>query len=232
MAALVGWLHRGPPHAGLEQDLDGQEELLPGVKVAALALGGRRGALGGVDSGWHGAGGSGSSGAGSSSGSIPGAAVAVDTGQQPQQPQQPQQQPAAAQPDPAALTAAALKRQRAVRSLSFPLCGGFAGQRIALLSGLVLAAELNRTAVLPRIVRGGAGGERSDTGGALFAGGDGTAPLAELYNETALIAAMAAAGVKVVTAQPVARPVDIHLDDLHDALGALGGPYASAPHIR
>ncbi|EFN52174.1 expressed protein [Chlorella variabilis] len=41
------------------------------------------------------------------------------------------------------------------RTLSFDVCGGFAQQRVALLSGVVLAMELNRTMVLPRLLLDG-----------------------------------------------------------------------------
>ena len=42
-----------------------------------------------------------------------------------------------------------------IPQMQFELCNGFANQRLALLSGLVLALDLNRVMVLPRVLLNG-----------------------------------------------------------------------------
>ncbi|KAL4423982.1 hypothetical protein ABPG75_001283 [Micractinium tetrahymenae] len=106
----------------------------------------------------------------------------------------------------------------ASRTLSFPLCGGFAAQRAALASGVALAAELNRTLVLPRL---------------LVDGGQHSVPFSQLYDADAFAAALLAQGLPS-TAEPPA-PADtaaVRLDRRYDYMSVLVGAAAGRWHVR
>lgn len=110
-----------------------------------------------------------------------------------------------------------VRQQSSSRTLTFALCGGFAGQRIGLVSGLALAAELNRTAVLPRLLRDGAA----------------TAPLSDLYDLAQLLAGLRAAGLEVQLEEPVSKAVvQVDLAELFDPVEALARTFGKSPHIK
>lgn len=110
-----------------------------------------------------------------------------------------------------------VRQQSSSRTLSFSLCGGFAGQRIALVSGLAFAAELNRTAVLPRLLRDGAV----------------TAPLSDLYDLPQLLAGLRAAGLSVQLEEPAAKAVvQINLAELFEPVQGLSTTFGKSPHIK
>ncbi|KAL4423983.1 hypothetical protein ABPG75_001284 [Micractinium tetrahymenae] len=103
-------------------------------------------------------------------------------------------------------------------TLSFDLCGGFAAQRAALVSGLALAAELNRTLVLPRL---------------LVDGGQRRVPFSQLHDADAFAAALLAQGLPS-TAEPPA-PADtaaVRLDRRYDYMSVLVGAAAGRRHVR
>ncbi|KAI7845916.1 hypothetical protein COHA_000462 [Chlorella ohadii] len=101
------------------------------------------------------------------------------------------------------------------RLLSFEACGDPAVQRIALLSGLVLAAELNRTAVLPRLLLDGSAAE-----------------FGSVYNVDHFVAELRRQGVQLMARSPDgAQPMQLELGGHYDALAALQRTYAGVQHI-
>ena len=75
-------------------------------------------------------------------------------------------QSAGIQVAPASLDAPGLIPCRAAPPLQFTLCNGFANQRFALLSGIVMALELERAVVLPRFVLNGTQATTADVSSA------------------------------------------------------------------
>jgi hypothetical protein len=101
------------------------------------------------------------------------------------------------------------------RLLSFAACGDAAMQRVAILSGLVLAAEVNRTAVLPRLLVDGRGAEFGD-----------------VYNADMFVAGLRGQGLQVVAHPPDgSQPEQLKLGAHYDAMASLQRTYASVQHI-
>ncbi|KAI7840968.1 hypothetical protein COHA_005197 [Chlorella ohadii] len=101
--------------------------------------------------------------------------------------------------------------------LSFPVCGDFANQRISLASGLVLAAELGRTLVLPQLLPGG---------------GADAVPFGEVFDAAEFAAAAQAAGILVVGEPPSLPPEPVELSRLYNVMAALKEQHATTLHLR
>ncbi|KAL4421857.1 hypothetical protein ABPG77_001339 [Micractinium sp. CCAP 211/92] len=103
-------------------------------------------------------------------------------------------------------------------TLSFDLCGGFASQRVALVSGVALAAELNRTLVLPHLLAGG--GQRS-------------VPFGQLYDVEAFTAALLTRGLSVSSGQQASPDTAaVRVDRRTDYMALLAGAAAAQQHVR
>ncbi|PRW61424.1 Glycosyl transferase family 8 [Chlorella sorokiniana] len=99
--------------------------------------------------------------------------------------------------------------------LSFQVCGDAAHQRLAVLSGIVLAAEVNRTAVLPRLLMGSRAVQFED-----------------IFDADHFAAAMRGQGVRVVAQVPEgARTVRFNLKQQWDALGSIRGAGIGVQHV-
>ncbi|KAI7840392.1 hypothetical protein COHA_005893 [Chlorella ohadii] len=106
------------------------------------------------------------------------------------------------QPQPEALRQPAVEEagQPATGTLSFLVCNGFANQRIAVLSGIVLAAELNRTLVMPHLLLDGmqqASAEVNEETGAQHIN------FWEVFDQHAFETGLKRLGVRVTTAAPL-----------------------------
>lgn len=104
-------------------------------------------------------------------------------------------------------------------TLQFEVCNGFTNQRIALMSGLVLAAAANRSVVLPRFLLNGM---QPDGKEQITAETAETVAFGEWFDETAFANSLAAQGVQVVSgALSEAMPVSIQEFDSQSKLNAL-----------
>ncbi|KAL4856628.1 O-fucosyltransferase 23 [Chlorella vulgaris] len=96
-------------------------------------------------------------------------------------------------------------------TLEFEVCNGFTNQRIALLSGLVLATEANRSVVLPDFLLNGM---QPDGIEMVTANQADTVPFGTWFDEQAFAEAVAPFGVQVVAGKaPGATPVPIKVFD-------------------
>ncbi|KAL4423954.1 hypothetical protein ABPG75_001255 [Micractinium tetrahymenae] len=111
----------------------------------------------------------------------------------------------------------------AERTLSFEVCNGFAHQRVALLSGIVLAAEVNRSMVLPRLLRDGS---RPSSGGNLVDFG-------EVFEREAFVQAMRREGLHIAAEAPALRNITVlQLGRQYNYMRLLATDYGEAQHLR
>lgn len=116
-------------------------------------------------------------------------------------------------------TASSLQPVENAFTMQFEVCNGFTNQRIALLSGLVLAAAAKRSVVLPEFLLNGMQPDDMKT---VTADKAETVPFREWFDEEAFAQAMAAHGVQVVAGvAPNATVVSIKDFDSQSKVGAL-----------
>ncbi|KAI3432850.1 hypothetical protein D9Q98_010433 [Chlorella vulgaris] len=105
------------------------------------------------------------------------------------------------------------------------MCEGFAHQRADILAGLVLAVELNRTLVLPRLLL---------DDGSSAASTDGFVELidfGEIYDEQVFVKAMRARGVRIAVRRPLEHDVGPGRVVNFNSVQALAHFYASKQHL-
>eukprot|EP00198_Chlamydomonas_reinhardtii_P011415 XP_001700752.1 predicted protein [Chlamydomonas reinhardtii] len=111
------------------------------------------------------------------------------------------------------------------KTLRFPVCNGFANQRLSILYGVVLAKRLGRAAVLPVLVDNG------------LQRGDAAIPFEEMYDLPHFIASMAGVGVRLLRpaeappANTVLRLAGLARGQQGGVSEALATTYASIRHI-
>jgi hypothetical protein len=114
-------------------------------------------------------------------------------------------------------------------TLSFEVCSGFAHQRVDIVSGLILAVELNRTLVLPRLLLDrsrASDGQDSDDDSV------GSVEFGEMFDVNAFLSRLSALGVHAsVNFPPPSRTTAGRLADF-DSVQALRSFYASRQHLR
>lgn len=87
------------------------------------------------------------------------------------------------------------------RTLRFPVCNGFANQRLSVVYGVLLARHLGRTPVLPMLLRDGL--QRTDA--AVVANGMNRAAFDEVYDSRHFMYEMAKRGIRVL--EPHGEPL-------------------------
>ncbi|KAG2430860.1 hypothetical protein HXX76_009834 [Chlamydomonas incerta] len=119
------------------------------------------------------------------------------------------------------------------KTLRFPVCNGFANQRLSILYGVVLAKRLGRAAVLPVLVDNGL--QRGDS--AVLATANNQIPFEEMYDLPHFLTSMAGAGVRVLLpadappANTVLRLAGLARGQQGGVSEALATTYASIRHI-
>ncbi|KAG2445065.1 hypothetical protein HYH02_008932 [Chlamydomonas schloesseri] len=119
------------------------------------------------------------------------------------------------------------------KTLRFPVCNGFANQRLSILYGMVLAKRLGRAAVLPVLVDNGL--QRGDS--AVLATANNQIPFEEMYDLPHFVSSMAGAGVHVLRpadappANTVLRLAGLSRGQQGGVSEALATTYASIRHI-
>lgn len=110
------------------------------------------------------------------------------------------------------------------RTLSFDVCSDFATQRVALVSGMVLTKELNRTLVLPQLLLDGRQSGNKRTGFVDFG---------EMFDLPAFTEGMQLLGLRIATKAPsAAESTAVHLSKQYNYMSALLEDYAREQHIK
>ncbi|KAL4447483.1 hypothetical protein ABPG75_004702 [Micractinium tetrahymenae] len=114
-------------------------------------------------------------------------------------------------------------------TLSFQVCNGFANQRAALISGIVLAAQLNRTVILPRLLLNGTQPDEAEVNEKT----SGSIPFGDMFDVGIFTQRLAARGVRVSTQAPdPSQVLAVKVGSFHDLLFVLNTTYSSQQHLR
>ncbi|PSC70561.1 Glycosyl transferase family 8 [Micractinium conductrix] len=114
-------------------------------------------------------------------------------------------------------------------TLSFQVCNGFANQRVAVLSGVLIAAQLNRTVVLPRLLLNGTQPTAAEVNERVT----GSVPFGNMFDVKLFADRMAARGVRTSAYPPdPAAVVAVRMGSYRDILGVLTTTYSAQQHIR
>lgn len=114
-------------------------------------------------------------------------------------------------------------------TLSFQVCNGFANQRVAVLSGIVLAAELNRTVILPHLLLNGT----QPTEAEVNENTSGSVPFGHMFDVDLFTERLAARGVRTSTSAPAhSRVVSVKAGSYRNLLSVLNTTYSAQQHIR
>lgn len=111
----------------------------------------------------------------------------------------------------------------AKQTLRFEVCNGFANQRLSVVYGIMLAARLQRSPVLPRLLSDGL--QRSDE--AKVAGAGSGTPFSQIYDQRHFMLSLARLGIRVLEESEV--PPDsayshVRLSDLHAGPAGITAP--------
>lgn len=114
-------------------------------------------------------------------------------------------------------------------TLSFQVCNGFANQRVAVLSGIILAAQLNRTVILPRLLLNGTQPTETEVNEDT----SGSVPFGHMFDVGLFTERLAARGVR--TSEHASNPsqaVSVKAGSYRDLLSVLNTTYSAQQHIR
>ncbi|GFR48373.1 hypothetical protein Agub_g10263 [Astrephomene gubernaculifera] len=139
-------------------------------------------------------------------------------------------------PDPGSITSPRqprplLELPSSSRTLRFPVCNGFANQRLSMVYGIILAKRLGRAAVLPVLVDNGL--QRTDSN--VLVSDSNKIAFEEMYDLPYFNKTMTNAGVRLLLpseAPPASSYTTVQLSSMHGrAVDTLTKMYGSRPHL-